>query len=309
MILHFNGIINSYFININKLKDKLRKLKENEISEGFHASPAGVSQMTFITNNYGRNRINRAFLIYDHEDKNNIYAKIKGLDEEIVEIPKSSIKPAFRTLTDVHSFNIDNKMDYFIDDTFPNFDLVLNLSKFDTKKNTFSYESIRNTIESKWTYMVVGRRFNPHSPNTSLFAFSSNTAFISPHTFKTLYLDINEAKINTLYLNSVLGLFNIILLKEQTPGNLTDIMQKDLMLLDILDINKLSNDTIEELLYLYDELKNEEFKSLKDQFTKQTKNRVKLDTQLLAILGFDKYEIETILPKVYEAISYELING
>ena len=141
--MHFNGIINSYFININKLKDKLRKLKENEISEGFHASPAGVSQMTFITNNYGRNRINRAFLIYDHEDKNNIYAKIKGLDEEIVEIPKSSIKPAFRTLTDVHSFNIDNKMDYFIDYTFPNFDLVLKYLFTKIKKYIIIYISKR----------------------------------------------------------------------------------------------------------------------------------------------------------------------
>lgn len=157
--------------------------------------------------------------------------------------------------------------------------------------------------------MVIGRRFNPHSPNTSLLAFSSNTPFISPHTFKTLHLDSNDAKINTLYLNSVLGIFNIILLKEQTTGNLTDIMQKDLMLLDILDIDKLDNNTIEDLLYLYDELKDEEFKSLVEQFTNQTKNRVKLDTQLLTILGFDKSEIESILPKVYEAISYELLNG
>lgn len=293
----------------NKLKNKLRKFNENEISEGFHASPAGVSQMTFITNNYGKNRTSRAFFIYDHEDNDNIYAKIKGLEGEIFEIPKSSIKPAFRTLTDVHTFNIDNKMDFFIEDTFPKFDMVLQLSKFNTDKHTFSYESIRDSISSRWTYMVVGRRFNPHSPNTSLFAFSSNTPFISPHTFKTLHLDSNDAKINTLYLNSVLGIFNIILLKEQTTGNLTDIMQKDLMLLDILDINKLDNNTIDDLLYLYDELKDEKFKSLSEQFSKQTKNRVKLDTQLLSILGFDKSEIEQILPEVYEAISYELING
>ena len=293
----------------DKIGDILRKINADEISEGFHASPAGVSQMTFITNNYGKNRINRAFFIYDHEDENNIYATIKGLEGAEFEIPKSSIKPAFRTLTDVHSFNIDKKMDFFIEDTFPKFDMVLQLSKFNTKKNTFSYETIRKAISSRWTYMVVGRRFNPHSPNTSLFAFSSNVPFIAPHTFKTLHLDIIDAKINTLYLNSVLGIFNIILLKEQTTGNLTDIMQKDLMLLDVLDIKKLDDDTIQDLLELYDDLKDEEFKSLSDQFANQTKNRVKLDTQLLTILGFDKSEIENILPAVYESISYELLNG
>lgn len=63
------------------------------------------------------------------------------------------------------------------------------------------------------------------------------------------------------------------------------------------------------LLELYDDLKDEEFKSLSDQFANQTKNRVKLDTQLLTILGFDKSEIENILPAVYESISYELLNG
>ena len=293
----------------HKLEGKLRKFKESEISEGFHASPAGVSQMTFITNNFGSNRISRAFLIYDHEDDENVYAKLKGLDDKIFVIPKSSIKPAFRTLTDVKSFNIDNKMDFFIDDFFPEFDFVLNLSKFDREKNKFSYEDIRNDISSSWTYLVVGRRFNPHSPNTSLFAFSSNNKFISPHTFKSLHLEITDAKINTLYLNSVLGLFNVILLKEQTTGNLTDIMQKDLMLLDILDIDKLDDNMIEELLDLYDELENEEFKSLTEQFTQQTKNRVKLDTRLLTILGFDETEINNILPEVYNSISFELLNG
>lgn len=259
--------------------------------------------------NPGKNRISRAFLIYDHQDDTKIYAKIKGLGDQIFEIPKSSIKPAFRTLTDVKSFNIDNKMDFFIDDSFPQFDFVLNLSKFNKEKYHFSYENIRNDISNSWTHLVVGRRFNPHSPNTSLFAFSSNNKFISPHTFKSLHLEINDAKINTLYLNSVLGLFNIILLKEQTTGNLTDIMQKDLLLLDILDIDKLEDEIIEDLLDLYDDLENEEFKSLTDQFTNQTKNRVKLDTQLLTILGFDSSEIATILPEVYEAISFELLNG
>lgn len=292
----------------NKIKDKLRKFHEDEISEGFHASPAGVSQLTFVTNNTGENRIKRAFFIYDGEDNENIYAKIRGLEGKLFQIPKTSLKPAFRTLTDINSFNIDSKLDYFIDDYFPNFEMALQLSKFNNEKNKFSYEEIRKKSINR-TYMVVGRRFNPHSPNTALFAFSSNTPFISPHTFKTLSLDINDAKINTLYLNSVLGLFNVILLKEQTTGNLTDIMQKDLMLLDILDITKLDNNTIEELLYLYNELKDEEFKSLTEQFTNKTKNRVKLDTQLLKILGFDEKEIEDVLPEVYEAISFELLNG
>ena len=62
----------------NKLHDKLRKLSSDEISEGFHASPAGVSQMTFITNNYAPERTSKGFMIYDSEDQNNLYVKIGG---------------------------------------------------------------------------------------------------------------------------------------------------------------------------------------------------------------------------------------
>ena len=297
------------FMTENKLKGKIRRIGEDDTSEGFTASPAGVSQMTFITNNYARNRTSRAFLIYDHEDDDKVYAKIRGLKGEVFEIPKSSIKPAFRTLTDVHSFNIDDKLDFFIDEEFPKSDFVLELSKFDTHKHTFCYEDIRRTATSKLTHMVVARRFSPHSPNTSHFAFSSNTCFIPPDTFKIMDLDLDCAKINTLYLNSVLGIINIVLLKEQSTGRLTDIRQNDLMLLDILDTDKLDDKTVEELLGLYDELKNEEFESLSQQFSRKTENRLKLDTRLLKILGLSEKEIESSLPEVYEAISYELVNG
>jgi hypothetical protein len=48
---------------------KLRKLNSNEISEGFHASPKGISQMAFITKNFGKNRVKRDFLILKNERK------------------------------------------------------------------------------------------------------------------------------------------------------------------------------------------------------------------------------------------------
>lgn len=305
-----NAVSLTDFNNLVKerLGEKLRRLHEDEISEGFHASPAGVSQMTFITNNYASNRTTRAFLIYENEDDENLYAKIKNMDK-VYRIPKSVIKPAFRTLTDVNTFNLDKKLDFFIMNEFEDFKEVLDLSKFNQNKNTFSYDNITRNIDKFWTHMVVGRRFNPHSPNTSFFAFSSNEKFISPHTFKTIYLERDDAKINTLYLNSAIGILNIVLLKEQTTGNFTDIMQSDLLLLDVLDFDKLSDDEISDLLDLYDDIQFSEFPSIIEQFDNEFPERVKLDSKLFRILGFSNQEISSLLPKVYEAIAYELKNG
>lgn len=288
-----------------KLGDKLRKLKSEEISEGFHASPKGTSQMTFITIPYNKNRIKRAFLIYSNEDKNHVYVYPKKVPDILFKIPKNILLSSFRSLTDISQMNINERKDYLISDEFENFEKLLDLSNFKNKKE-FSYKNATKNINSYYTYMVVARRFNPSSPNTSFFAFCSDEKFISPHTFKSLFLDDLDSKINTLFLNSVIGILDVILLKEDSTGKFTDIMQSDLLLLNILDKDKLSKEELEDLLDLYDEIGELEFESLTEQFDKQTPNRIKLDKNLLSILGFSEQEIQTILPTIYELIAFEL---
>jgi hypothetical protein len=286
----------------------LRKINDSEVSEGFHASPAGLSQMAFITNNFAPNRIKRAFLILKKEHSSHLDIGLKGLPEKTFRIDKSILKPAFRTLTDINNFDITNKLDNIIIDDFEDSELVLNLSNF-KNKSKFSYDIVRKKMESKWTYMVTARRFRPNSKNTSLFAFCSEKKFIAPHTFKNIYFDLDSAKINCLYLNSVMGILNLILLKEQTTEAYTDIMESDLILFDIIDTRKIDSEQKNDLLSLYDDLKTYDFPSLTEQFENQFEGRVKLDSTLLNILGFNRDEIEEILPEVYDSIAFELKNG
>jgi len=293
---------------IDKFGSVLRKIDHNEVSEGFHASPAGLSQMAFITNNFGQNRIKRAFLTLRNEESSYVNAEIKGLNEKIFKIDKSILKPAFRTLTDVNTFNITNKLDFIITEPFKDYEMVLALSKFKNKER-FSYEMIRKKMNDKWTYMVTARRFRHNSKNTSLFVFYADKKFVAPHTFKNIYLDSESAKINSLYLNSVMGVLNLILLKEQTTEAFTDIMESELVLFDVIDTSKIDSYVKDNLLTLYDDLKLYEFPSLTEQFENQFEGRVKLDRGILSILGFSEEEIKEILPEVYEAIAFELKNG
>lgn len=303
------------FVNFNskieeKIGDKLKKIPNDVVFEGFHTSPGGVSQMAFVTNNLSNSRISRAFLITDGEDEENLYAKIKNFEGKRFTIPKSNVKPAFRTLTSISSLNLDGKLDYIITDEFEDYKTVLDLSKFNQDKYSFSYKKyVRSKMDKNWTYIVVGRRFNPHSPNTSLFAFSSEEKFIPADTCKRLALDKLSSKINTLYLNSAISIFNVLSLRQQTTGHFSNLLDNDFMLLDILDVEKLSDLEIKKLLDLYDEMKDVDFPSLTEQFSTQNKFRVKLDKKLLLILGFDDGEINALLPEVYKAIAYELKNG
>ena len=106
-----------------------------------------------------------------------------------------------------------------------------------------------------------------------------------------------------------MGILNLILLKEQTTGNFTDLRGTELLLFDIIDVKKINEKIQKQLLNLYDELKIYEFPSLTEQFTNNFEGRVKLDKSILNILGLKMEEIENMLPSVYEAIAYELNNG
>ena len=78
---------------------------------------------------------------------------------------------------------------------------------------------------------------------------------------------------------------------------------------DIIDIDKLDPSKKQRILQLYDDLKSIEFPSLTEQFENHFEGRVKLDSELLEILGFERSDIEKLLPEVYESIAFELKNG
>ncbi|MDI9615139.1 N-6 DNA methylase [Methanothermobacter sp.] len=283
----------------------LRKLKSNEIKEGFHASPRGISEMSFITNSFGKNRLRRSFLVLKKEKENLVEFYIKDCPEKLFKIKKEHLKPALRTLTDMNRFDITDTMDYIITKEFKGWKIILKLSRFENKER-FSYKIIRNKMKNKCTNMVTARRFRPNSRNTSLFAFYSDKKFVAPHTFKYILLEGTEAKINTLCLNSILGIINLVLLREQTTQAYTDIMESDLILFDIIDTALLTKNQKKRLLNLYNELKEYEFPSLIEQFEKEYEGRVKLDTEFLGILGLNRELLNRILPKIYERIAKEL---
>ena len=295
--------LSSFLSIVHKhIGDSLRKLKKSEIEEGFHASPAGLSQLAFISNPIKKGRLAHAFLVLKRKSGNFLEFYIKDLPGKTFRVEKSKLAPALRTLTNVKKFDITD-VDYVITDKFKGWKTVLQHSKYEDKEN-FTYDIIRNKI--KWTHLVVARRFRPNSKNTHFFAFYSDKKFVAPDTLKYILLDRDAAKINTLFLNSVLGIINLILLKEQTTGGYTDVREGDLIFFDILDVNALNEEQKDKLFELYDELKQCEFPSIVEQFKERSKPRVKLDRKLLQILGIPNEEINKWLPRIYDTIVNEL---
>jgi hypothetical protein len=145
---------------------------ENLVMEGFHASPAGLSQLTFITRETSTDRTKRAFLILKKEDENNIEAIVKDSNLTF-QIPKSSLLPALRTLTSANSFYVDRDKDYFVREHFKGFESLLTFSKWKDKKGV-NWDLIRKEASEKATNLALTRRFRPNSANTHFYAFVSD---------------------------------------------------------------------------------------------------------------------------------------
>ncbi|MHB8397266.1 MAG: hypothetical protein ACYDBK_08920, partial [Thermoplasmataceae archaeon] len=185
-----------------------------------------------------------------------------------------------------------------------NFEIILNLSKW---KGSFDWSKHRENVRKKTSNVVVGRRFRPNSKNTHHFAFYAEKGILSPHTFKLLsFKDTTESKIQTLILNSALTISNILSFREQTTGGFTDIMESELVLFDIFDLSKLSLESKNALLILFEELSKVEFPSILDQYVRTDENLMKLDLGILSALGFGESEAKQMLFPLYEAIIGEL---
>jgi hypothetical protein len=287
-----------------KSGNKLKALEPSMITEGFHASPEGLSELTFITRPFSEDRLKRAFLILESEDKNEASIIIKDTQMRF-DISKKNIMPALRTITGMNTFVIGNKMDYFLRTEPKNMDKILVLSKWRDKKK-FSWDIVRDGIRGKETHMVLARRFRPDSVNTHFFAFYNEEPFMVPDTFKITKFGKDESKYQCLILNSIIGLLNIITYREQTTEGFTDVRGTDLIFFKVFEISKLTKKDQELLNMIYNKLKGVEFPCILEQLKNKFWARIELDKAILQILGFSDEEAANWIPKVYEALESEL---
>jgi len=299
------SIVNTFCEQIEKTgKDKLTKIDAENLKEGFHTSPKGISQLVFITDPIDKSRTERSFLTFEKESDDFIYLKLRNTNEEF-KVSKDKIIKSLKTVTSIKRIDISKLQDYLILDKFDGFEKVLTLSLYKDKEK-FNWGTIKRNVEGKGTHVTVFRRFNPVSPNTFILSFYSEINFVPTDAFKILKCDKESAIFICIYLNSILAFAKLISNMQQTTGQYTDIKAEDLELFNLFNIQNLSIDEKQILLNLFEKIRNIEFPSIIEQIEKRFWARVELDKTVLRILGFSNKEIGEWLPKVYDAIVEEL---
>ena len=110
---------------------------------------------------------------------------------------------------------------------------------------------------------------------------TNSNKFIAPHTFKIIKIDKDSSRYQCLLLNSVIGLLDIIRIREQTTGMYTDIMESDLNLFNAFNIDKLTETDKKSLNKSFNELKDIKFPSILKQLENRFDARIELDKKIL----------------------------
>ncbi|GIU71840.1 MAG: hypothetical protein KatS3mg003_1319 [Candidatus Nitrosocaldaceae archaeon] len=169
-------------------------------------------------------------------------------------------------------------------------------------------DHINKNIIDQNIYIVIPRKIRLNSPNTYAIAIYSEVGLkAAGPSLWYIKTHKHRAKLLTIYLNSILTILEILLFKSETLGaGYFELMKDDWKLFHIIDVKSLSKENIEDLLTLFDRIKDIEFPSILEQLENRFEYRVELDKTILKILGFTNREINELLPKIYDAIVNEL---
>lgn len=283
---------------------KLMKINTENLMEGFHTSPKGLSQIVFVTDPLDKSRTTRSSLIFDKQDGKKIFFVLEGTSNSFSTDKANTVK-ALKTVTGLKSIDITKLNDTLLLDKFSGFEKVVAVSDYQIK-DRFDWASVRKRIRNKDTYVTIFRRFNPYSPNTHVLSFYSDTPFVPTDALKIYKCNKEEAVFICAFLNSSIALLKLLQNRQQTTGQYIDTKEDDLINFDLLNVEELTNEDKSKLVNVFNKIKNSEFPSLMEQFEKGFQPRKELDSTILEILGLTQKEIEQYLPKLYEIIANEL---
>jgi hypothetical protein len=84
--------------------------------------------------------------------------------------------------------------------------------------------------------------------------------------------------------------------------------RREILQTQLLDPEKLSKAERTNLIRLFDELGKIDFPGYRQRFKECFHGRVKLDTEILKVLGFNATKIKELLPKLYDMLYEEMMK-
>lgn len=297
-------MVNFYNRSLDLAEDKLIKsgnlLESDEIIRGYEPSSGGIRDIVWIVRELCEERMGRTKLLVGSGGDTHLEAVFKDSTGS-VDIDKSNTFKGLKTHSYVSQFDISNKSDYLVVDDFD-----ANNDLYTALKEEVSFENVYSRASARRGYFCVARRPDLSASGTRLLAFYSDDLFVPSDMFWVVKVDPVPAKELTVWMNSIIGISNMLLWRKETRGSFSQIDKHNLEDFYLLNPDKLTKEESKELLAVFEELRDNSWPSLIQQLQNQSSQRKLMDKQVLKILGFSKDEISSLLPRLYEKSHKEL---
>lgn len=229
--------------------------------------------------------------------KERILAKDRMLGEE-VEIPVSSVGYGLRSSSCIKTIDVSNSEDFIILSEFRD------ANKVCPRITDKTLQGWKHKVEEKAANFLIARRFDLPASDLSALAFYSDNPIVGVGMWSIKGLSNEEAKLQTLWFNSTPNLLQVYML--QTSHTWMKIDDYTLNEFNFLNTEKLSQTQRGELMNLFKEIGAAELPSILTQLEYKNSLRLRLDTAILKILGYDEAEATRTLNQLYPLLMEEI---
>ncbi|MDI6904541.1 MAG: N-6 DNA methylase [Candidatus Bathyarchaeia archaeon] len=225
-----------------------------------------------------------------------------------VEIPFNCIARALRRFSYINTIDVSDNSDYLI---LKWFDKIKEMARYLVSSkdlaafNKETVESWNRKFERKKAHLLLGRRLYLSSPGTCLIAFRSEQPTVGIDLWSLCNIEKEDAKILSLWLNSSLNILLLLYMGVACEGPWMKIHDYMLNSLLVPNPKKLTRKEREQLLKVFNDVKNVSFPSITNQLKSEIEARKTIDKVWLKILNY-KGDVDELVKKLYASISQEI---
>lgn len=221
-----------------------------------------------------------------------------------VDVPYRCVLPALRRASGVETMDVSSALDHILVDTFHGVERLL---PEDSSRGFMKHKSSwKKYLLRRVGKLLISRRFNISANKTCHLAFCSTTPTSGNNLWSFTNLSDEKSKILTLWFNSSINLLQVLIRRIETEGPWMEINEGMLSDFLTLDPSIIKERDKAEFLQLYEEIGQTRFPALMTQIEEKNKDRVKIDTAVLRVLGFSDSEANEILESLYTSLAGEI---
>lgn len=283
-----------------KFKELTGKLNA-EVLRGIETARGGKIQGLTISRPYRAIKKNDEWIIAE-ERGNYIIARNRFTEKEI-KIPLNKVMRALRRVSLTDRIDITDSSDYVLIDSFK--------EEKDYFENSLSavkpekWETWQKFVKNRMCHLAIVRRTDISARGTHALAFSSSNLIAPSGLAWAIKTEDESAKILCLWFNSTLNVLQLLLERKETRGAFLQLDEYVLEELKAPDLTKLSDIKIEQLLNVFEKVKDVELPNILDQLNKKNQYRQIIDRAWLEILGYEG-DVDELLDGLYESLADEI---